>query len=115
MKEEEMFDPMINHLKKNGYEIIEENRGRERGPDLVASKDNRKLIIEMKGDSAALGVDYGTCIGQLFRRMEEGEKEYGLAFSESYRRFIEDSKYPLEKLGIKVFIVSEEGIERWGK
>ncbi|KXA89626.1 hypothetical protein AKJ61_02505 [candidate division MSBL1 archaeon SCGC-AAA259B11] len=113
MKEEEMFDPIINHLEKNGYEIIEQNRGRERGPDLVASKDNQELIIEMKGDSEALGVDYGTCIGQLFRRMEDDDRDYGLALSASYRRFIKDSEYPLEKLGIKVFIVSKEGVEKW--
>ncbi len=111
MKEEEMFDPMIEYLKKNGYEVIEQHRGRERGPDLVAKKNEREIVIEMKGDSAALDVDFGTCIGQLFRYMKGEDKDYALAFSAKYRRLLESSEYPLKKLGIRAFIVSEQGIE----
>lgn len=114
MKEEEMFDPIIDHLKENGYKIIDQHRGRERGPDLIVSKGGRELTVEMKGDSANLDVDYGTCIGQLFRRMKSDDRDYGLAFTEGYRRFVRDSRHPLMKLGIKVFIVSEGGVEEWG-
>ena len=111
MKEEEMFNPMIEYLKKNGYEVIEQHRGRERGPDLVAKKNGREIVIEMKGDSAALDVDFGTCIGQLFRYIKGEDKDYALAFSAKYRRLLENSEYPLKKLGIRAFIVSEQGTE----
>ncbi len=68
MREPAMFEPMIKLLKEKGYRIISENRGRQRGPDIIAEKHGHKLLMEMKGDSAALGVDLGTGIFQLFRR-----------------------------------------------
>lgn len=106
-----MFDPMVEYLKKNGYEVIEQHRGREKGPDLVVRKNQREMVIEMKGDSAALDIDFGTCIGQLFRYIKGEDKDFAIALSTKYRRLLESSEYPLKKLGIKAFIVSEQGIE----
>ena len=110
-----MFDPMVEYLKKNGYEVMEQHRGREKGPDLVARKNGREMVIEMKGDSAALDVDFGTCIGQLFRYIKGEDKDYAIALFAKYRRLLQRSKYPLKKLRIKAFIVSEQGIETRGK
>lgn len=103
-----MFEPMIKYLKDNGYKIIEQHRGRERGPDILADKNGRKLLIQMKGDTLALDVDFGTCIGQLFRYMKNEDSDYGTAFTSSYLRLIKEAQYPLRKLGIKIFIVSKE-------
>ena len=83
-----MFEPMIKLLKEKGYRIISENRGRQRGPDIIAVKDGHQLIMEMKGDSAALGVDFGTGIFQLFRHMEpDSSDEYALGISQVYVRY----------------------------
>jgi Holliday junction resolvase len=111
MKEEEMFDPMIEYLKKNGYEIIEQHRGREKGPDIVAKKNGLEIVLEMKGDSAALDVDLGTCIGQLFRSIRGEKKDYAIALSTKYRRLLRGIEYPMKKLGVKAFVVSEKEIE----
>jgi Holliday junction resolvase len=111
MKEGEMFDPMIEFLKKNGYEIIEQHRGKEKGPDIVARKNGREMIIELKGDSAALDVDFGTCIGQLFRYIKGEDKDYAISLCAKYRKLLKNVEYPLKKLSIKAFVVSEQGIE----
>lgn len=112
MREEEMFDPMIEYLEKNGYEVVEQHRRKERGPDLVAKKNGREMIIEIKGDSAAPDVDFGTCVYQLLRYMKGEDRDYALALSAKYRRFLENTEYALrEKLGIRAFIVSEDGVE----
>jgi len=107
MREPEMFNPMIKLLRKKGYEIISENRGGRRGPDIIAEKDGRKLIMEMKGDSAALSVDFGTCIFQLFRYMKpDSDDEYALGISQAYVKYAREAEFPLKKLGVKVFVVN---------
>ena len=112
MKEEEMFEPMIKYLEDNGYKIKEQHRGREGGPDIVAEKNGRELVIQMKGYTANLSVDFGTCIGQLLRYIKSEDSDYGMAFPLSYLRFVKDSEYPIKKLGIRVFIVSRKDVVR---
>ena len=51
MKEEQLFDPMIAYLEKEGYSILEQHRGLEHGTDIVATKDGRKFLIALKGGS----------------------------------------------------------------
>jgi len=53
MKEIQMFEPMIEWLDSQGYEILEQHRGHERGTDIVACKDDKRLLIELKGASSA--------------------------------------------------------------
>lgn len=106
MKEEEMFPKMINFLSNKGYEIVETHPGRQRGPDIVAEKSGREMIIEMKGDTAALDVDLGTGIWQLLRYMKNESKDFALALTPSYMRYVKAVEYPLKKLNVKVFIVS---------
>ncbi len=35
MKEEQLFDPMVTYLKKEGYSILEQHRGHEHGTDII--------------------------------------------------------------------------------
>lgn len=63
--------------------------------------------MEMKGDSAALGVDFGTGIFQLFRHIKpDSSDEYALGISQAYVSYARDAEFPLKKLGIKVFVVN---------
>jgi Holliday junction resolvase len=112
LKEEEMFSIFIDFLKSRGYKIIETHPGRQRGPDIVAEKSGRRLIIEVKGDTVALEVDLGTAIWQLMRYMTDVSKDFGLALTKSYSKYVRAVKYPLKKLSIQVFIVSNEGVEQ---
>jgi len=103
-----MFGPMTEYLISNGYKIVSQNTGRQRGPDIIAQRNGKQLTIEMKGDTKALSVDLGTAIFQLMRAItNESDKEYALAVTDSYRRYIDQVRYPLEKLGISVFLVNE--------
>lgn len=43
MREPEMFEPMIRYLRKQGYAILEVNRGKQQGPDILAEKAGRKI------------------------------------------------------------------------
>ena len=106
-----MFPILIDFLRKSGYRIVETHPGRQKGPDIVAAKSGRELIIEMKGDTAALAVDLGTAIWQLLRYMKDGSKDFGLALTQSYMRYVQAVEYPLRKLGVQVFIVSRKAVK----
>jgi hypothetical protein len=108
MKEEEMFQKIMAFLKSRGYKVIETHLGRQRGPDIVAQKSGRRLVIEAKGDTAALDVDLGTAIWQLMRHMTDSSTDFGLALTESYLRYVRAVEYPLKRLGVQVLIVSDE-------
>ncbi len=44
-----MFEPMKRLLESKGYRILSQKRGKERGPDITAERQGRRLIMEMKG------------------------------------------------------------------
>jgi hypothetical protein len=114
MREPEMFEPMKKLLQSKGYKIISMKRGREPGSDIIAESKGRRLIMEMKGDSAALDVDFGTGIFQLLRHMrEEADEDYALGISEAYVRLAHQAEYPLKRLGIKVFVVDDKSYQLW--
>lgn len=110
MKEEEMFPKMIDFLSNKGYKIVETNPRRQRGPDIVAEKSGREMVIEMKGDTAAPDVDLGTGIWQLLRYIKNESKDFALALTPSYMRYVKAVEYPLRKLNVRVFIVSRKGV-----
>jgi len=108
LKEEQLFDPMIEYLRNQGYEILEQHRGHDKGTDIIASKNGTRLLLELKGDSAAYDVDFGTMIYQIMKKMNAlSTDEYALGVSENYRKHATRCKFPLQKLKIKVFIINE--------
>ena len=112
MKEEQLFDPMVAYLKKEGYSILEQHRGHEHGTDIVAAKDDYKFWLELKGDSKAYDVDFGTLVYQIMKKMQGlSSDKYGLVVSENYRKLAARCKFPLVKLKICVYIVNESGVE----
>jgi len=82
---------------------IEQHRGEEKDPDLVAKKNGGEIIIEMKRDSKAPDVDFGTCIYQLLRYIKGEGQGSRSGVSAKYRGFLENTEYTQEKLGIKAF------------
>ena len=79
MKEEQLFDPMVAYLKKEGYSILEQHRGHEHGTDIIAAKDDYKFWLELKGDSKAYDVDFGTLVYQIMKKMDGlSADKYGL-------------------------------------
>jgi hypothetical protein len=114
MREPQMFDPMIKLLETKGYHVVSTKKGCEPGADITAERDGHRLVIEMKGDSAALDVDLGTGIFQLLRHMRpDSSDEYALGVSEAYTRYVRQVEYPLRNLGIKVFVVGENPCQLW--
>jgi hypothetical protein len=114
MREPDMFQPMIGLLESMGYRIVSTKKGRELGADIVAEREGHRLVMEMKGDSAALDVDLGTGIFQLLRHMQpDCDDEYALGLSGAYARLIGLVEYPLKKLGAKVFIVDGSPHQLW--
>lgn len=113
LKEDEMFEPMEEYLEENGYNITEINDGYSSGADIIANKHGKKLVIEMKGHTQALTTDIRTCIGQICGQMEEGSAEYAVALSESYKNYIDEYAFALEKLGVQILLVSEKEVKTW--
>jgi Holliday junction resolvase-like predicted endonuclease len=112
MKEEFLFNPMVNYLEKNGYQIIEQHRGHEKGTDIIAEKNGTTLFLELKGDSAAYDVDFGTMIYQIMKKMNAASNdEFALGVSENYRKHAIRCRFPLQKLKIKVFVINENNVE----
>jgi len=110
MREPEMFEPLINHLKKEGFTILQVNRGNRPGPDILAEKTGKRLIIQMKGDSAAIKTDWDTCLGQLLEMMDDPQMDYAVAVSESYERLARSfPSYARGKLQLTFFVVKDNG------
>ena len=111
MKEEQLFDPMIAYLEKEGYSILEQHRGHEHGTDIVATKDGYKFLIELKGDPSDIAW-FGALIYQIIKNIDGTSSDrYVLVVSENYRKYAARCRFPLQKLGIMVYIVNENGVE----
>jgi len=50
--EEETVELLMIYLKSEGYKILDYCKGHRRGIDITAEKNNRKLLIEVKGARA---------------------------------------------------------------
>jgi len=112
MKEIQMFEPMIAHLESQGYQILEQHRGYEHGTDMVAQKDGKKLLVELKGTTTNKDVDFGTVIYQIMKQMKISEEDYAIGVTSDYETLVSRCMMPLQKLKIKMFMVSESGVNQ---
>lgn len=101
---------MIEWLESQGYVILEQHRGHEKGTDIVAFKDGKRLLVELKGESAAKDVDFGTVIYQILKQMKYPAEDYAIGITEDYNTLVSRCMMPLRKLGIKMFMISEMGV-----
>ena len=83
--------------------------------DIVAEKDGRRLYVEVKGATAAPGLDVDTAIGQLVRRMPS-EADQSVSFALVVRdepgSVDAAGRAPqriLDLLGMALYAVDEDG------
>lgn len=69
-------------------------------------------IIEAKGQSKSIGVDFKTAIGQIIFRMDSDVYKYGIAIPNTKQYLAQLKKLPnlmINRLKLTFFIVSEDG------
>ena len=52
LTEDETVELLMDFLKSDGYNILDYCKGHTRGIDIISEKNNRKLLIEVKGARA---------------------------------------------------------------
>lgn len=81
--------------------------------DLVCvNTSNEKWVIEAKGDSSSVGVDFNTGLGQILKRMDEPNCKYAMAVPNIPKYINQLNKVPMrvrKLLGLNWIIVSEDG------
>ena len=79
------------------------------------SASGERWLVEAKGVTSALGLDFRTGLGQLLSRMTDGSVKYGLAVPE-VERFLNQcrpvSTWTRDRLGLHWLIVSQDGSVR---
>lgn len=117
MREPEVEQRLRNYLVENGYDVLV--RYERTGPDIIAKKEQRTLLLEVKGDRpghksspGTIHVDVMTLLGQIVMRRGKGEaEEYGIGIRPVHQRLVEQALPTLKELAIKVFLVEEGGIK----
>lgn len=104
------------HLTDRGYSV--ERRLKRTGPDVIAHKDGKSLLVEVKADrpghvdnSATVNVDVLTLLGQVV--MAKGQQladEYAVAVRPIHMRLLTRAMPVLRELGIKVLLVEDDDI-----
>ncbi|WP_213571547.1 hypothetical protein [Rhodococcus sp. USK13] len=83
--------------------------------DIVAEKDGRRLYVEVKGATAAPGLDVDTAIGQLVRRMpSEPDQSVSCALvvrdqPRSVEAAVRAPQWILDLLRMALYAVDEDG------
>ncbi|MFC1871020.1 hypothetical protein ACFLYF_01265 [Chloroflexota bacterium] len=105
-----MVQPLFKYLKVDGYDNFYTNIGNTKGPDILAENGDSRLLIEVKGDSSAILVDWHTLLGQILDRMTDETMAYAIAVSQKYERLV--SRFPSHrkgKLNLTIYIVKDNG------
>ncbi len=116
MREPEVEERVRQYLEENGYGLLA--RQERTGPDVVAIKEGRKLLVEVKGDRpghksspATINVDVMTLLGQIMTRMGQGlADDYAIAIRPVHRRLVTQALPALRRLSVKVFLVDDSQI-----
>ncbi|EMX8596732.1 hypothetical protein AAH223_003485 [Enterobacter hormaechei] len=97
------------HFIKSGFTII-----RERPIDLkcINKTTNEIWIIEVKGKTTQIGLDFKTCLGQLLMRMSDPTYKYAIAMPDIISYHQQINKIPKsvqEKLNLHWFFIDQNG------
>lgn len=119
--EETVKTAVADFLKSRGYTVTI-NKRREHGPDMRATKDGLKLVIEAKGEgtrSPMFNNFFVGVLGEVLQRMNDNAAEYGIALPahRKYARLIEElSDTPRFTLRLNFYLVrpSEHGSHEVG-
>jgi hypothetical protein len=124
----------VAHLVRSGWTIerVADTARREQGIDVIASKDGRRLAVEVKGFPSALYARgskagqpkptspalqarhwfAGALLASILTTSKLGRSELALALPDvpRYRALIEQARWALQRLGIGVYLVREGGV-----
>ena len=125
LDEETVKDSVAGFLRDRGYSVAV-GKKRERGPDIRASREGLKLILEAKGEgtqNAMFNNFFVSVLGEILQRMNEQAAEYGIALPahRKFARLIEElSDTPRFVLRLNFYLVrpssvgdSEVGLLKW--
>lgn len=112
MKESEVLARFITHLERAGWDVPPTPWGDHPDVDARHPATGARLVAEVKGHTAAPGLDVDTGFGQLLRRMRDDSPStrYAIVVPESLQAKVE--RVPprvLDALTVEVWLVPEEG------
>jgi len=116
MRESDVEARVRQHLTENGYQVVP--RHLRTGPDIIAEKGGRKLVVEVKADRpghqsspGTINVDVMTLLGQIVLRKGQGQgDDYAIAIRPVHRRLIEQALPALKQLAVRVFLVEDTDV-----
>ena len=116
MREPEVETRVRQYLTESGYQVTP--RQERTGPDIIAEKDGRKLVVEVKADRpghqsspGTINVDVMTLLGQIVFRKGQGiADDYGIAIRPVHRRLIVQALPALNQLCVRVLLVGETNV-----
>jgi Holliday junction resolvase len=117
----------VRFLTEGGWSIVStaDTATRQQGPDVVARRDGHELIVEVKGYPETMKASVNTqarhyvgsaLLTALLSWAEHPNSKAGLVFPDvrTYRKLCQRLRPPLERLGISVWFVHEDGrVEGW--
>ena len=127
LTEDETVELLIKYLERDSYNIISFCTGHQRGTDIVAEKNNKKLLVEVKGaranhnskikkrpyfDSGQIKDHFGKAIVKVLELKSDNENcDVAIAHpdDESIKKHLDKSIKHLKKLDIIHFWVSRNG------
>ena len=127
LTEDETVELLIKHLEMDGYKIISYCTGHKRGTDIVAEKNNRMLLVEVKGaranhnskikkrpyfDSGQIKDHFGKAIVKALELKSDNEDcDVAIAHpdDELIKKHLDKSIKHLKKLDIIHFWISKNG------
>lgn len=79
----------------------------------VHRANNETWIIEVKGITTQIGLDFKTCLGQLLMRMDNPEYKYAIAMPDIISYHQQINKVPkavLKQLNLHWLLISQDGM-----
>src|SRR5579871_6567720 len=124
---------LVKHLQQEGWmiESVADTAKKEKGVDIRATREERALLIEVKGFPSSFYQDparrdkekktkptiqapvwYAQALLKAMMLQSEfpgADIAIGLPEHRRYQRLIDKTSQPLQKLGLTIYLVSEEG------
>lgn len=116
MREPEVEERVRQYLTENGYQVLP--RFKRFGADVIANKDGRRLLVEVKADRpghrsspGTINVDVMTLLGQVVFRKGQGlDDDYAIAIRPVHQRLVIQALPALRQLSVRVFLVGDSNI-----
>jgi hypothetical protein len=114
MRETEVEDRVRRFLAGRGYVV--RSRSKPTGADILAERQGKILLVEVKGDRpghdsspGTINVDVMTLLGQILMAKAVGDAdEYAIAIRPVHTRLIERAMPVLKELGVGVMLVKDD-------